>query len=233
MSELPKPGFAAFVCNVMFLGIILDFLLIGLATVGVSSPLKMPGGFRYLAEAVLPLLVYGAVFWWVTLPGTLHRHGALRPGTAVGVVGGLVQVIHMTLENVGDRIGENSLVALGFMLSGFLVWSIGGYIATRKTGQLTGGLVAGCWSAMMSVLMAVTFGLILMTANIPSPAYVATWGEFKQSGWTDAHAFAIANSFEAVLGHLVIGPVIGIIFGFLGGEMAKAVLRRSVAADRS
>ncbi len=139
----------------------------------------------------------------------------------------------MTLENVGNRIGENSLVTLAFMSGGFLVWGIGGFIGTRKTGQLAGGMVAGCWSAMISVLMAVTFGLILTTANIPSPAYVSTWREFKQSGWTDAHAFAIANSFEAVLGHLLIGPIAGTLLGLLGGGMAKLVFRRPAAADKS
>ena len=83
------------------------------------------------------------------------------------------------------------------------------------------GVIASCWGAMVSVLMAVTFGLALMTANIPSPAYVATWNEFKQSGWSNAHAFAIANSLEAVLGHLVIGPVAGTLFGILGVVAAK------------
>jgi hypothetical protein len=113
------------------------------------------------------------------------------------------------------------------MLGGFLIWGIAGYWVTRKTGEVKAGIVASCWSAMVSVLMAVTFGLILMSVNVPSPAYVSTWSEFKQSGWSNAHAFAIANSFEAVLSHLVIGPIVGTIFGILGVGIAKLLPGRS------
>jgi hypothetical protein len=66
-----------------------------------------------------------------------------------------------------------------------------------------------------------------MTANFPSPTYVSTWSEFKQSGWSNAHAFAIANSLEAVLSHLVIGPIAGTIFGILGVGIAKLLPGRN------
>ncbi len=57
--------------------------------------------------------------------------------------------------------------------------------------------------------------------DIPSAAYVATWGEFTHSAWTDPRAFGIANTFDAVVSHLVPGPIIGVAFGTLGFGVAR------------
>ena len=60
----------------------------------------------------------------------------------------------------------------------------------------------------------------------PDETYVRTWPEFIQSGWSDARAFAIANSFDAVLSHFVAAPVIGSLLGGIGAWLAY-MLRRS------
>jgi hypothetical protein len=216
-----------FVRTAMLLSVFASLVLIAYAAIGVDSPLGMPGGIVYVVEATVPLLVYGLIIAWAPTLGVMQRGPALRLGTSVGIIGGVLQIIHLALENFGRRVGENSTVTLAFMLSGFLIWGMAGYWVTRETGEVKTGMVAGCWSAMVSVLMAVTFGLILMSANLPSPAYVATWSEFKQSGWSNAHAFAIANSLEAVPSHLVSGPIVGTIFGILGAGIARRLPGRS------
>jgi hypothetical protein len=212
----------SFVRMAMLLSVFTSLVLIAFAAIGVDSPLGMSGGIVYVVEATLPLLAYGLIGAYAPTLRVMQRGPALQLGTGVGIVGGVLQIIHLALENFGRRIGENSTVTLAFMLSGFLIWGVAGYWVTRETGEIKSGLVASCWSAMVSVLMAVTFGLVLiMTASFPSPTYVSTWSEFTQSGWSNAHAFAIANSLEAVLSHLVIGPIAGTIFGFLGVGIAK------------
>jgi len=211
----------SFIRTAMLLSVLANLVLIAFAVVGVDSPLGMPDGIVSVVEATLPLLAYGLIGVWAPTLGLMQRGPALLFGTGIGIIGGVLQIIQLALENFGRRIGENSTITLAFMLGGFLIWGIAGYRVTRGTGEVKAGLVMSCWSAMVSVLMAVTFGLVLMTANYPSPANVATWNEFKQSGWSNAHAFAIANSFEAVLSHLVIGPIAGTIFGVFGVGIAK------------
>jgi hypothetical protein len=132
----------------------------------------------------------------------------------------------MILENFWGRIGESSIVTLAFMLGGFLIWSVAAYAAADRSGDSLDGVVAGLWSATTSVLLAVTFGLILMTAGIPAAAYVETWQEFKNSGWTNARAFGIANSLDAVFGHFIAGPIFGLVCGVLGAGMTAVVRRR-------
>jgi len=46
--------------------------------------------------------------------------------------------------------------------------------------------------------------------------------------WGDARAFAIANSFDAVVSHFVAAPVIGSLLGGIGG-LFSAILRRGRA----
>lgn len=50
--------------------------------------------------------------------------------------------------------------------------------------------------------------------NVGSPDLI-------RSGWTDLRAFTIADSFEAVVKVLVVGPVVGAIFGGIGGLIAR------------
>ena len=107
------------------------------------------------------------------------------------------------------------------MFTTFLLWGMAGFGATRKTASAALGLLGGCWSAVVSVLAAVSFGFVLMFFKVPSLDYVSTWAEFKQSGWSDVHAFAIANSLEAGFTHLLTGLVLGSIIGAIGGGMAR------------
>jgi hypothetical protein len=88
--------------KVMLLGILLDLLLIAVATMSKDSPMNLPGGFGYLAKAMVPLLVDGFGFLWVMLLRVRHRYSALRPSTGVGIAGGLALVTHMPLENFGN-----------------------------------------------------------------------------------------------------------------------------------
>jgi hypothetical protein len=214
-------GAAGLARKAMLLCVLMDFVLIAFAAKSADSPLGMPGGAAYVVKAAAPLLAYGLIFCREPAIHLRHRQPALRLGTTAGMFGGALQVAHLALENFGSRIGENSISTLTFMLSGFLIWGFAGYRVTRETGDIKAGLLASCWSAMVSVLMAVTFGLVLMSANFPPPSYVSTWSEFKESDWTNARAFGTANSLDAVLGHLVIGPIIGTIFGVFGIVIAK------------
>jgi len=150
------------------------------------------------------------------------------PATAWGIVGGVLLVAHMALEEFGSRVGENAALTLAFMLTTFSIWGIAGYQGTYSSKRLTTGTIAGCWCATLSVLAAVSFGFAQMFSAVPPLAYVATWEEFKRSGWSDVRAFSIANSLDAGFTHLLAGFVAGSLTGSLGGVVAR--WRRSLAS---
>jgi hypothetical protein len=56
---------------------------------------------------------------------------------------------------------------------------------------------------------------------VPKPEYVATWAEFKRSGWTDVRAFTVVNTLDSAVSHLVIGPIAGAIFGAIAAAFAR------------
>jgi hypothetical protein len=185
--------------------------------------LSMPGAVGFVVEPVLALVGCGSFALLAASGKSLKREAALWAATFWGVLGGALLIVHMGLENFGSRIGENSRNTLAFMFATFLLWCAAGYTAARSTASRSVGLLAGCWSGVVSVLIAVSFGLSLMFFNVPPLSYVSTWDEFKRSGWSDAHAFSIANSLEAAFTHLLAGMIVGVIFGAIGAGVAKAL----------
>lgn len=81
--------------------------------------------------------------------------------------------------------------------------------------------MTGGWAATICMLILIAVGLALTFVPIPSASYVSTWSEFRSSGWTDATAFGIANTFDSAYSHLLAGPIVGTITGALGGLMGK------------
>ncbi len=212
----------------LLFGVALNLCLL-VVRVGLYRPLwAMPGALRFVVEPVIALAGCGLFVVAVTSGRQGKRLDALRPATAWGMAGGALLVVHMALEDFGRRIGENGWITLAFMSATFLLWGVTGFRVARNTASTAPGWLGGCWSAVVSVLAAVTFGFVLMFFEVPPLDYVATWPEFKQSGWSDVQAFAIANSLDAGFTHLVAGLVLGSIFGAIGAGLAHVWPRHPV-----
>jgi len=206
----------------LLLGVAVDLVLIAVRVFLYRPFLAMPGGLTFVIEPVTMLIVYGVLVLWITTTGGLPRQSAIARGTIFGLITGALQVTHMTLENfvdLGPRL--NGITTLTFMFCAFMLWGVAGYVVARSTKSIFSGITAAVWSAVVSTLITVTFGFALMYSSVPRPEYVATWAEFKRSGWTDARAFAIANTLDAGFSHLIIAPIVGIIFGAIGAAMAS------------
>jgi hypothetical protein len=52
--------------------------------------------------------------------------------------------------------------------------------------------------------------------------------DFIRTGWTNIHAFVIADIFEACFKILFLGPIVGIIFGSFGAALARFSIGRKV-----
>ena len=103
-----------------------------------------------------------------------------------------------------------------------MLWGIAGYRAAHSTDSLRSSAMAGLWSATVTMSMLILLGFILeFHLAPPSPEYVATWGEFKRSGWTDIHAFTIANTLDSAQSQFIVGPIAGVICGGIGGVVSR------------
>ena len=203
-------------------GVGLNLAMIGVRLFSYRSLIGMPGAFTLIVEPAVLLIMYALLVVWATGRSRTAYRIALLIGTVFGLITGGMQIVHLCLENFLNLSGgANGIIALAFMVGMFLLWGSAGYRAARRTGVFSAGLLAGVWSAMVSMLIAVMFGFALMNMSIPHAEDVARWPEFRSSGWTDAQAFAIANTLEAGFSHLLVGPIVGAVFGGIAGLLAQ------------
>jgi hypothetical protein len=215
----------------LLVGITLNLTMMGIKVFLYRPLLAMPGGSTYVLETTVVLLLYAALIVWATRSnGPLHRT-VLLLGTAFGLLGAAVQIAHLAIETFIHLPGPwEGITAITFELGTFLIWGVAGYRSARRAGAIAPGILAGSWSAIVTMSLVVTFGFALeFYWAMPKPEYVATWGEFQRSGWTDIHAFTIANTLDAALSHLIAGPIIGAIFGAAAGVVTR--IRRKPQPD--
>lgn len=214
----------------LLLGILLNLAMIGVRVFFYRPLLVMPGGLKFVLEPAFLLIVYALLVVWATSRTDPLRRRILQVGTPLGLLGGIIQIVHMWLENLVNFGAANGTVTLSSMLLTFLLWGVAGYRASRTTTSTGLGALAGSWSAMVTMLMAVTFGFALLYSSIPRLDYVATWPEFQRSGWGDVHAFSIANTLDSGFSHLLIGPIVGALFGGIAGILARFQHKRQPSA---
>ncbi len=205
----------------LLLGIILNLAMIGVRVFFYRPLLVMPGGLKFVIEPAVLLIVYALLVVWATSRADPLRQRILQIGTPLGLLGGMVQIVHMLLENLVNFGAANGTVTLSSMLLTFLLWGVAGYRASHTTKSIGLGALTGSWSALVTMLVAVTFGFALLYSSIPRLDYVATWPEFQRSGWEDVHAFSIANTLDSGFSHLLIGPIVGVLFGGVAGIIAR------------
>ena len=196
--------------------------MVGIRVLFYRPLLAMPGGLAIVLEPTVALLVYAVLVVWATGNGRSRKRVVLI-ATSPGLIAAAVQIVHIAAENF-IRLGAPSdgIVTVGFMLATFLIWGTAGYRCARSTGSIASGTLAGSWSAVVSMSIVVAVGIALeFYWTTPMPDYVANWPEFKCSGWTDVHAFTMANTLDSALSHLVAGPIVGAFVGGVGSVIAR------------
>ena len=190
--------------------------------------LTMPNSYSYFLELGAMLLIYIVIVVWATKPSiALNR---LRIATFWGLIAGLFEIVHISIENFGHLSAQAATISTGIFLGGlFLFFAVSGYRITLDNRHVVSGMLGGFWSAVACMLLVMTYGLsqlfwsfgALKKHNIGNPDFVRT-------GWTDLHAFVIADIFEACFKILFIGPILGIIFGLTGAAVARFFIFRKI-----
>ena len=194
--------------------ILVDIGLVVARVLTHASVLTVPSAVPTLVWLALSFAAAAIAVVWSS--GWNAAKADLRLPTAAGLVAGVILVTHMALENFGARVGEDWRLTLAVMLATFAIWLSSGWRAAREHSGLPRGTVARCWTAIVSVLLAITFGFVGMYFNVPSPAYVQTWPEYLQSGSNDPQTFAITTTLDTGSGHLIAALLLGPLLGGLG-----------------
>jgi hypothetical protein len=196
--------------------------------------ITLPGAIVLIAEPIILLFAYTLSVHWLTSRANQVTHRtALVVGAQIGLIAAVLEITHIMVENFA-RLSPHaqSVSTLAFMIGLFLVWGLAGYLGGWRTGAPSPGLLAACWSAMLGMLLTMTFGFSqlfwslqrLEQRNNGSP-------DFLRSGWTDMHAFTIADLFEAGAKILLIAPILATICGGVGAFLGSLSAR--FGAERS
>jgi hypothetical protein len=191
---------------------------------------SQPGAWVYVCEPVSALLVYsGLVVWLSEMRGEWWRT-VLRTAVLFGVGAACLDLFALMVEDGIAVPVHGAAVQIGTMLTLFTLWGAAGSRAARALGSMRAGLIAAVVSAGVCMIIAVTAALIVQLFFVhPSIAEVATWGEFKRSGWYNPRAFAIANTLDSGFTHFVVAPVVACITGGIGSVCGLLVRRRARA----
>ena len=209
----------------VLIGISADLLLIAVRVARYPALFAMPGAFTFLIEPIVALIVYAVVAGalpWLT-ERIAHGPSALRIGALVGVIGGAIEVVSTALESLVSLPQTVVAVTTGVaQVSLFLLFAVAGFLGSRRTQRFWSGLSAAIGSAMVAIVIVVTFGFLLITTSLPTLAHNEIGDpDYLRSGWTDISAFAMANTFDAGFTHLVEAPIIASVLGAAGSGIGQ------------
>ena len=185
--------------------------------------LAQPSARTFLLEPLLVFVTYGAsiVFIVVKMRGA-DSDIVLRNAALFGSATGVVEIANIAIENGIPFAVRGPVLQIAVMLLVFAVWGFAGFRTSRVLGTVRSGILTSVFSAGICMVIAVVAGFAIeFFLAPPRPDYVATWGEFQRSGWTDARAFGIANALDSGFSHLVIAPIVALVFGGAASWLAR------------
>jgi hypothetical protein len=205
------------------LGLIL--INLGMIALGVArypALLLQSGARTFVAEPIGVLVVYAIAVVCIARTHGTYWDGILRTAIVFGLLGGTLEIIDIGIENGIPFAVRGPALQIVFMLSIFTSWGIAGFRTARSLGAIRAALLAAACSAGICMLIAVAVGFLIQFFLVPpKPEYVSTWSEFKRSGWTDPRAFGVANTLDSGFTHLIIAPVVALVFGGVASLLAR------------
>src|SRR5207248_448616 len=144
-------------------------------------------------ELAVLLIVYAGLVLAVTRSPSTDRRRTLRGAATVGLALGVLEMVNISVETFTGLSGAANIATTAPLILGpFAVWAVVGGWAGRATGSFRAGLLAAVWSAMVTMLVGVTYGLLLaLVAPNRLARNLANDPDFVRSGWTDVKAFVL------------------------------------------
>jgi hypothetical protein len=209
--------------------IVANLTMMGLAIAQYPPFFDQPGPLTYVLESGTVLLAYAVAVVWVGRSKDAGWDAILKRAILFGIFGGTLEALNIAIENGIPVAIHSPAVPIGFMLLVFSSWGVAGFRATRSLRSVRAGVLTALSSGAVCMLIAVCAGfLIEFFAAKPAPAYVATWGEFTRSGWTDPRAFAIANTMDSAFTHLLAAPPVALVLGGLASLLAQLTASKEI-----
>ena len=185
--------------------------------------LAQPSARTFLLEPLLVFVLYAVaiVFIVVKMRGA-NSDIVLRNAALFGTATGVFEIANIAIEHGIPFAVSGPVLQIAVMLLIFAVWGFAGFRSSKVLCSVRSGILTSVFSGGICMLITVAAGFAIeFFLAPPRPDYVATWGEFQRSGWTDARAFGIANALDSGFSHLVIAPIVALVFGGAASWLAR------------
>jgi hypothetical protein len=228
-SILPR----AFLAFALLALIAMNIAMVAVAVAQSPAFFSQRGARAFVLEPICALLAYAVAAVLIARLHGPHWDPILKAAIVFGILTGSLEAINVGIENGGPSAARGPILPIGFMFITFALWGTAGFRTARLLRSTRAGFLAAVLSAALCMLIAVAAGFIVQFFLVPpEPAYVATWAEFKRSGWTDASAFAVANTLDSAFTHLVIAPIVALLFGGISSLLAQSTFSRTAPVSR-
>jgi hypothetical protein len=148
-----------------------------------------------------------------------HKSLALL-GFVIGFVFGAVDLLLTWLDPLADDTPGALLLFYGPM---FLAWAIASFVAARRTGRASSGVLGGTTIALATACVFVAINLLRVNFFFDQLVNRADWQDmmlrFKTSGFDSLRLFV---DFEYVRGtpfKIAVATAIGVLMGAVGGTL--------------
>ena len=214
----------------LLLGIVLVFALMLYGALRYPASLSQGGLVSFLATAGA-LLAYGAAALSARRQSAGSLQIALGQGSWVGILLGAVAVVNHALEIFG-ALGSPLSAILGVSMWGlmFLAFGVVASATYNLVGSLRLAVVASVWCALVSTVATLLAGYAIGMLFMAHMQHILQ-GAYTQSGMADPRAFVIQNTLNSGAAHVLLAPLIAVVFGLAGGLAGKilASVQRVVA----
>ena len=209
-----------------------DVALSSVAVVRYPALLQQHLAWMYLLEPSAILLVYAIGTIYLAKAKRDLWSSIRRNATVFGLVTGAIELVNLGLENLAPTFASGPVVSIGFMLLVFVFWGVGASWSARSCKSVGAGILTAIASAGICMLIAVAGGFVIELLVAPSnAALISTWAEFKRSGWTDPYAFGLANALDSGFTHLLIAPVVALVFGGVASLLTRILSAKALPAS--
>jgi hypothetical protein len=223
--------------KVLYGGIILDFLLIGLGLVLFPTTLSASSqGWTGLAGAGFILAVYAAASIFIVPAVARKFPRSLRSGLGFGLAAGAIYAIQILIGYLIplDEQGNASLSMVTYGAFFLLLFLAAAFTALEER-SWRAGLLAALWCALVGlviwacVLLASYYIFLSSVQEARLLEVDQTISNFHTSGMSDLRAFVMQDYLGGIFFHLVLGPLFALVFGGIGALAGRALGRPRLA----
>lgn len=178
------------------------------------------GGGTDIAVIDTMLLAYGIAALWVRRVEHPMARAALRRGSIMGLVVGMVEVINTSIDqfsSMAPALRQSAMLATMMLI--VVLFGTTGLWAGKRTNSRRLAIMATMWAAVVGGVITCLYGF---AENLACMGQLETTlhAAYLESGLDAPRDFVVHSTLEATSSHLIVVPVLAFVAGVAGAWIA-------------